>query len=228
MEIPTTGQDCLLRAEPCTQLKQSFQSPATFLVTIPAEFICPSCTRQSSTDLGYLSAVKLWQSLQVPVIIDQNQGDKWVNDSWAIAKYLEDTYSHRDALFEGPSGMSSVCAVENWRNGRHVPKCCGTDRVLQDWCISSFAMGPKLMHVLPCAGSGEATASFLQNWFTGEPLDALMKIVILDEYKAQSADLQPWFKETREELYGPLEEVCPQNLYNALFGQRLYPVACQS
>ena len=34
-----------------------------------------------------------------------------------------------------------------------------------------------------------------------------MKIVILDEYKAQAADLQPWFKETREKIYGPLQEV---------------------
>ena len=66
------------------------------------------------------------------------------------------------------------------------------------------------MQMSPCAGSGEATASFLQNWFTGGPLDALMKILILDEYKAQSADLQPWFKETREETYGPLQEVRPQ------------------
>ena len=61
--------------------------------------------------------------------------------------------------------------------------------------------------IIVVTGSGEATALLVQNWFTEGPLDALMKIVILDEYKAQSTDLQPWFKETREEIYGPLQEV---------------------
>lgn len=82
--------------------------------------VWPSRARQyhlSSTDLGHLDAVRLWCSLQVPVIIDKNQGDKWVNDSWAIAKYLEDTYPDRDTLFEGPNGMSSVWAqpVDRYR-----------------------------------------------------------------------------------------------------------------
>ncbi len=42
---------------------------------------------------------------QVPVIVDKNQNDKWVNDSWAIANYLEDTYPDRGSLFEGLHGM---------------------------------------------------------------------------------------------------------------------------
>lgn len=43
--------------------------------------------------------------LQVPVIVDKNKNGKWVNDSWTIAKYLEDTYPDRGRLFEGLSGM---------------------------------------------------------------------------------------------------------------------------
>jgi glutathione S-transferase len=42
---------------------------------------------------------------QVPVIVDANQDGKWVNDSWAIAKYLEATYPDRPSLFGGPQGQ---------------------------------------------------------------------------------------------------------------------------
>lgn len=42
--------------------------------------------------------------VQVPVIVDPNQDGKWVNDSWAIAKYLEETYPDRPSLFGGPQG----------------------------------------------------------------------------------------------------------------------------
>ncbi len=42
--------------------------------------------------------------LQVPVIVDGNKDGKWVNDSWAIAKYLEETYPDRPSLFDGPEG----------------------------------------------------------------------------------------------------------------------------
>ena len=112
MEIPTTRQDCLLRAEPGTHLP----IPCTAYLQ---NMVWPSRPRQyhlSSTDLGYLDAVRLWCSLQVPVIIDKNQGDKWVNDSWAIAKYLEDTYPDRDALFEGPNGMSSAHGCDTYQS----------------------------------------------------------------------------------------------------------------
>ena len=43
----------------------------------------------------------------MPVIVDENQGGKWVNDSWEIAKYLEKTYPDQPSLFDGPSGMLS-------------------------------------------------------------------------------------------------------------------------
>ena len=42
--------------------------------------------------------------MQVPVIIDENQGGKCVNDSWEIAKYLEKTYPDQPSLFKGASG----------------------------------------------------------------------------------------------------------------------------
>ena len=41
MEIPTTGQDCLLWAEPGTQVKQSFQISANIVHAIPAEHGLP-------------------------------------------------------------------------------------------------------------------------------------------------------------------------------------------
>lgn len=49
--------------------------------------------------------------LQVPVIVDDNQGGKWVNDSWEIAKYLEKTYPDQPSLFKGTSGMPFAAAA---------------------------------------------------------------------------------------------------------------------
>lgn len=43
-------------------------------------------------------------NVQVPVIVDENQDGKWVNDSWEIAKYLEKTYPDQPSLFKGTSG----------------------------------------------------------------------------------------------------------------------------
>lgn len=34
----------------------------------------------------------------------------------------------------------------------------------------------------------------------------LMQCVMLDLYKAQTPELQPWFKETREAKFGPLDQ----------------------
>ena len=60
-----------------------------------------------------------------------------------------------------------------------------------------------------CIHAGQAAVLFVQKWFeTGGPLGVLFKIVILDIYKAQTPDLQPWFRETREAKFGvKLEEV---------------------
>ena len=54
--------------------------------------------------------------MQVPVIVDENQGGKSVNDSWEIAKYLEKTYPDQPSLFKGTSGtlytrFDDVCSL---------------------------------------------------------------------------------------------------------------------
>ena len=58
----------------------------------------------------------------------------------------------------------------------------------------------------------------MQKWFiTGGPLGVLFKIIFLDLYNAQSPELKPWFRETREAQFGAkLEEVwshflCPSS-----------------
>ena len=40
---------------------------------------------------------------RVPVLVD---GERWVNDSWTIAEYLETNYPDRPSLFGGPSGKA--------------------------------------------------------------------------------------------------------------------------
>jgi glutathione S-transferase len=61
---------------------------------------------------------------KVPVIIDNNKDGKWVNDSWAIAKYLESTYPDRPSLFNGPAGErpAILCVAGISRRGgrQHV------------------------------------------------------------------------------------------------------------
>ena len=47
----------------------------------------------------------------VPVIRD---GDRVVQDSFAIAEYLDDAYPDRPALFEGSSGRALARFVESW------------------------------------------------------------------------------------------------------------------
>jgi len=48
---------------------------------------------------------------RVPVLVD---GDRWVNDSWAIANYLEDTYADRPSLFGGPGGRALARFFNYW------------------------------------------------------------------------------------------------------------------
>ena len=49
----------------------------------------------------------------VPVIVD---GDRVVNDSWAIAEYLEDSYPDRPSLFGGPAGRGKAKAINAFVN----------------------------------------------------------------------------------------------------------------
>lgn len=51
---------------------------------------------------------------RVPVLVD---GERWVNDSWAIADYLESAYPDRPSLFGGPSGKALSRFHAAWADG---------------------------------------------------------------------------------------------------------------
>jgi glutathione S-transferase len=48
---------------------------------------------------------------RVPVLVDNG---RWINDSWAIATYLEETYPDRPSLFGGPAGLALSRFYNNW------------------------------------------------------------------------------------------------------------------
>lgn len=48
---------------------------------------------------------------RVPVLID---GDTFVFDSWTIATYLEDKYTDRPSLFDGPGARAATLFVNAW------------------------------------------------------------------------------------------------------------------
>jgi len=48
---------------------------------------------------------------RVPVIVD---GGKWINDSWAIADYLETAYPDRPSLFGGTAGHAATRFIQGW------------------------------------------------------------------------------------------------------------------
>ncbi|TPX36223.1 hypothetical protein SmJEL517_g01564 [Synchytrium microbalum] len=50
----------------------------------------------------------------VPVIVDPNNGDKVVSDSWKIAEYLESQYPDKPSLFGSNSGKNGVYFVQKW------------------------------------------------------------------------------------------------------------------
>ncbi len=51
---------------------------------------------------------------RVPVLVD---GERWVNDSWAIAEYLDNAYPDRPSLFGGPAGKALMRFHANWSDG---------------------------------------------------------------------------------------------------------------
>jgi glutathione S-transferase len=55
--------------------------------------------------------IKAYGSEKVPVLID---GETRVNDSWAIAEYLEDTYPDKPSLFGGEGGRGMARLLNNW------------------------------------------------------------------------------------------------------------------
>ncbi len=48
---------------------------------------------------------------RVPVIVDNG---RWVNDSWVIANYLEETYPERPLLFGGSAARAVTRFVQGW------------------------------------------------------------------------------------------------------------------
>ncbi|MGI8499716.1 MAG: glutathione S-transferase family protein [Hassallia sp.] len=58
----------------------------------------------------------------VPVLVD---GDKIVNDSWEIARYLETIYGDRPSLFNGNIGESAALFVKFWSTQAIIPLIFG-------------------------------------------------------------------------------------------------------
>ncbi|WP_086078589.1 glutathione S-transferase family protein [Bordetella genomosp. 13] len=55
---------------------------------------------------------------RVPVLV---HGDTWLHDSWRIARYLEDTFPDRPALFAGPGGEALARFVNSWADTALAP-----------------------------------------------------------------------------------------------------------
>ena len=71
---------------------------------------------------------------QVPVIVDKNNGGKWVNDSFKIAKYLEATYPDRPTVFGGPSGDYTQVQPHVQTLCMACGMCAG-GTCMEVWCI---------------------------------------------------------------------------------------------
>jgi glutathione S-transferase len=48
---------------------------------------------------------------RVPVIVD---GDTWINDSWRIAEYLDETYPERPSLMPGQAAKATAKFIDGW------------------------------------------------------------------------------------------------------------------
>src|SRR3569623_378937 len=92
----------------------------------PARLFSPYCwrTRMALAHKGLDFETVPWRFAQkdtiqahgsekVPVLVD---GEARVNDSWAIAEYLEDTYPARPSLFGGEGGRGMARHLNNWRD----------------------------------------------------------------------------------------------------------------
>ncbi|MGD1699839.1 glutathione S-transferase family protein [Dapis sp. BLCC M229] len=53
---------------------------------------------------------------KVPVIVDQNKGDKVVYDSLNIANYLEETYLDQPSLFGSAEAKAQTMFIDAWNN----------------------------------------------------------------------------------------------------------------
>jgi hypothetical protein len=63
------------------------------------------------TRFGEIGTIAGGRFKTIPVIEDQG---RQIVDSWAIARYLEETYPDRPSLFGGPGGEALSRFVQNW------------------------------------------------------------------------------------------------------------------
>jgi len=90
----------------------------------PARLFSPYCwrTRMALAHKGLAFETVPWRFMEkdaisahgsekVPVLVD---GEARVNDSWAIAEYLEDTYPDKPSLFGGEGGRGMARLLNNW------------------------------------------------------------------------------------------------------------------
>jgi len=82
----------------CWRVKMALAHKGLAVETIPWRF----------TDKG---AIAFSAQGRVPVLVD---GERWVNDSWAIAEYLETTYADCPSLFGGASGRALSRFHNSW------------------------------------------------------------------------------------------------------------------
>ncbi len=82
----------------CWRIKMALAHKGLAVETIPWRF----------TDKGVIA---FSQQGRVPVLVD---GERWVNDSWAIADYLETAYPQRPSLFGGGAGRALARFHASW------------------------------------------------------------------------------------------------------------------
>lgn len=63
-------------------------------------------------------AIARYRSEKVPVLLD---GERAINDSWAIATYLEETYPDRPSLFGGAGGHAMGRMINSWGDAVLIP-----------------------------------------------------------------------------------------------------------
>ena len=103
---------------------------------------------------------------KVPVIVDKNKDGKWVNDSWAIAKYLEATYPDRPSLFNGPAGVHPcvarlLCGVR-WA-AAHA-RCSVSSGTLSGCMMHTLILAPLTIAAMPLLHMHKAPGDLTGLW----------------------------------------------------------------
>ena len=82
------------------------------------------------------SAIAQTQQARVPVILDNG---RWVNDSWTIAEYLDETYKQRP-LFTDLGGRATARFIASWCDTTLLPVL---RNVAVRWVFNAIAEGDK-------------------------------------------------------------------------------------